>query len=455
MIINNDYIKTGFSKTIISPQNKYELSGYGYFLDRLANGILDNIYTKALFFEFKGVQVLFIANDIIGISGNLTDEICRKISEITKIPDKNIFLSCTHTHSAPATIELTGCGVVNKTYLKYFKQKVINNSTIAVRNIFNTKVKFKKILINSFAYNRSKDNLKYIKSNMFFMSLITKIRKVLLIQYSAHPTILSNKSGNVSKDYVCVFDKLIRNIKFNEYLFFNGACGDIIPFISKKESLTKSTSDSQVSIQRFKKEVNSLNKQILINYNKTKWQKHELSKIILRRKNIKIFYDVPNFIKDKIKIRRYFEESFYDKIDLKKGLIGNIKENNSVGLISKSKRVKGIQRFILNKLGKLQINIKLNKLKKFCRFEIVLINIGNIKILTFPLELPLAFEKSLRQIYPNLLIFCYTNNLLGYIYTKDTNECYVKRRGPLIYNLFPFKDNSFNKILKETLKLLK
>ena len=88
----------------ISPSSSQFLYGYP-FVERYSTGIHDPLLSSALYLSDGETQVLFSANDIIFVGKGSTARARKRIGEATGIPEENILLSGTHTHSGPKTVD--------------------------------------------------------------------------------------------------------------------------------------------------------------------------------------------------------------------------------------------------------------------------------------------------------------------------------------------------------------
>lgn len=120
----------GAAVTDISPTNSQFLYGYPH-VERYSTGIHDPILAQALYLADGKQQVMFIANDIIFVSKQSTGRIRQRINEATGIPQANIMVTATHTHSGPITVDhlITEADpIVPKTdqaYLKHFEDQIV------------------------------------------------------------------------------------------------------------------------------------------------------------------------------------------------------------------------------------------------------------------------------------------------------------------------------------------
>lgn len=95
-------LRAGISHRDITPdltQKRYDLAGT--YTPRVAEVIHDPLYAKFLYLNNQCVELLFVVCDLTFIEGAIADEARQKIHETTHIPYDTIFISATHTHSAP------------------------------------------------------------------------------------------------------------------------------------------------------------------------------------------------------------------------------------------------------------------------------------------------------------------------------------------------------------------
>ena len=90
-------LKCGASEVKITPDLGMGIPGY--FDDRRADGILDDLYAKALAVESDGECAIVIVCDTINLDRQDVLRMRKKISEKTGICPDRISISATHTHT--------------------------------------------------------------------------------------------------------------------------------------------------------------------------------------------------------------------------------------------------------------------------------------------------------------------------------------------------------------------
>lgn len=91
----------GAAQLNITPPLPFYLAGTG--LPRLAREVHDPLFVSALYVEEEGHQLLFISCDLLNVKDEFAKAVRHEIEKQTGIPYGHIFLSATHTHSGPKT----------------------------------------------------------------------------------------------------------------------------------------------------------------------------------------------------------------------------------------------------------------------------------------------------------------------------------------------------------------
>lgn len=98
-----DSLQAGAAVVEITPKTRQFLFGYPH-VERYSTGVHDPLMSSALYLSAGPSGVIFIANDVIFIPKELSARARKRISNATRIPEENILVSATHTHSGPITV---------------------------------------------------------------------------------------------------------------------------------------------------------------------------------------------------------------------------------------------------------------------------------------------------------------------------------------------------------------
>lgn len=120
-------LKVGYAEFTVNPPLGIGIAGY--YVPRFAKGILDDITVSALVISHDDKKIALISADNLGIERDLVNKYCANIEKTTGIPKENVFISATHSHTAPliaptnffeADIELI------KQYEKQFEKAIVD-----------------------------------------------------------------------------------------------------------------------------------------------------------------------------------------------------------------------------------------------------------------------------------------------------------------------------------------
>ncbi len=95
----NGDLRSGAAQVKITPPNGIPLAGY--YHERGADGVLDDLYAKALVLEQDGVRVAFVALDLISTTRSLVERARAEIEKTTGLKGESIMISATHAHTGP------------------------------------------------------------------------------------------------------------------------------------------------------------------------------------------------------------------------------------------------------------------------------------------------------------------------------------------------------------------
>ena len=94
-------IKVGVGETIITPPVGTPMAGYRR--KGVSTGVHDDLFARSLVVEGEdGTGIVLMTLDLVNLNVRYMEEIKGVISHETGIPEANIIISCTHTHSGPS-----------------------------------------------------------------------------------------------------------------------------------------------------------------------------------------------------------------------------------------------------------------------------------------------------------------------------------------------------------------
>ncbi|MBW7892716.1 MAG: neutral/alkaline non-lysosomal ceramidase N-terminal domain-containing protein [Chitinophagaceae bacterium] len=110
--VSADDLRIGAAAVKVTPPLGVPLAGYYY--ERGADGVHDDLYAKAMVVEKDRIKVAIVECDFVSISKFIADKIRDIVSKSTGIAPSNVMISATHSHtgpvipSGPSSVEIEG-----------------------------------------------------------------------------------------------------------------------------------------------------------------------------------------------------------------------------------------------------------------------------------------------------------------------------------------------------------
>ena len=241
-------MKVGFAVADITPETGIYLTGYGH-PERLATGVHSQLKATVMLLQDREKTVAVIGFDWCYMDAPVVGEIKRGISGASGIPETNLLLCCSHTHSAPHTASNRSLGHVSvDPECKGFAYVMKNIPVIAravcraLASARGAEAGFAAGKTRTGVSRRGKDDTGRVAAfigdpdliyddNMtavLFRDRETHEDIGILVHCSAHNTCMGI-DRNISSDWCGVMRDRIKQRYQVPVLFLNGACGDVGP----------------------------------------------------------------------------------------------------------------------------------------------------------------------------------------------------------------------------------
>ena len=125
-------LKAGFGRVNITPMMGISIAGY--YIPRNADGILDELEINVLALADDSTRVLLINLDSLGIRAELSCAFRAHVAEVTGVPADAIFISATHTHTAPHLVDGSESEKVQE-YLRFVFHKIADAARFALEDL--------------------------------------------------------------------------------------------------------------------------------------------------------------------------------------------------------------------------------------------------------------------------------------------------------------------------------
>jgi len=147
----------GFAKNDITPRLGVELCGFGPFINRHGLAVRDRLWARAMAVRQGDVTLVVISNDLVGVTPEITTRVRQFVREEVGLPDAAIMVHCTHTHSGPATIRVTGWGAVDMPYCETLPRRIARAAVDAVKNLREATIRYAVAPCEGISLNREYD----------------------------------------------------------------------------------------------------------------------------------------------------------------------------------------------------------------------------------------------------------------------------------------------------------
>ncbi|MCS7187181.1 MAG: neutral/alkaline non-lysosomal ceramidase N-terminal domain-containing protein [Armatimonadota bacterium] len=231
----------GAAKHDITPDVKARaipLGGYGERMGKPATGVHDNIFARAIVISDGKQKVAIVSTDLLFISEPLRQAVLQKIAE-TGIGDDSLFLTATHSHSAPEAMAMNKRNIFQNPRIGIFDQWLFDFTVDGIataiiqanRNLRPAKIGWASKPVKDLHRNRRGDEV--TDDELFVLRVDSLDGKPIaaIVNYAAHPTILSARCMEISGDWCGWLEREMEKALGDNavVLFLNGAQGDQSP----------------------------------------------------------------------------------------------------------------------------------------------------------------------------------------------------------------------------------
>lgn len=241
-------LQVGFGRTNITPGFSVALQG-GDYTKRMSQGVLDNLYATCIAIRSGDETVLLYTIDVKLMTGGFVEPMKMAISMKTGIPQNNIFLSATHTHSGPA-VRYSWDG--SSRYLAEFNDNVVGAAELALKDLAPASMSAGGVMTEGLAYVRHyvlldgtiggpnfgndnaprKEHVRDADAELQMVRFSREDKKdILMLGFGAHCTMNGQETDlMLSADYPAPTREHIENTDSDLLVaFFQGASGDQVP----------------------------------------------------------------------------------------------------------------------------------------------------------------------------------------------------------------------------------
>ncbi len=238
-------MQAGFSKVDITPRVGVDLCGFGPYLNRQSIAVRDRLWARAAAFEAGGQTVVLVGCDLVGVNLDLTHDVRLRVHQSTGLAPENVMVHCTHTHSGPVSIRLTGWGERDEPYMRLLPRRLAEAARQAIENLAPATLHYNEVPCVGIGYNRERDDRPSLREALNddyrcgkpeFTDTTCRVVRAerdgrlvgFMVYYSCHPVVCCAPSRHIHGDYAGVAMGLLEQQHPGAVgLFLQGASGDI------------------------------------------------------------------------------------------------------------------------------------------------------------------------------------------------------------------------------------
>ena len=236
-------LRVGYALVDVTPPLGVNIAGY--FKERIADGVLDDLEVVAIALEAAGTTVLMMTVDHCGLGKEYLDEWRANVEKATGVPAEHIFIHATHTHQGPITSK-DCANPLNHQYAEYLAKRVVDVARGALADLKPARMGIGVGEAKNVAFVRRfrmKDGTAKTNPGVNNPDILAPIgdvdervnvlrfdredaETVVLVNFGNHPDVVGG--NKLSADWPGMTRRFVSKcIDNTKCIFFNGAQGDV------------------------------------------------------------------------------------------------------------------------------------------------------------------------------------------------------------------------------------
>ncbi len=235
-------LRVGYARVNVNPPLGIPIAGY--FKERFADGILDDLEVVAMAIASGEKTVLLMTIDHCGIGKEYLTPWREEIAEKTGIDAKAIFIHATHTHQGPI-LDKNNPHPLIRDYEKYLGKRVVDAAVAALADLKPAKMGIGVGEAKNVAFVRRfrmKDGTAKTNPGVNNPDIVAPIgdvdervnvlrfdredaQGIVLVNFGNHPDVVGG--NKISGDWPAMTRRFVEHCLGTACIFFNGAQGDV------------------------------------------------------------------------------------------------------------------------------------------------------------------------------------------------------------------------------------
>ena len=237
-------LQAGFGRAVITPPMGTEISGY--FVTRIADGVLDDLEINAIALRAGGDTVVMMSYDLCSVVTATADLIRTQVSEALGIPRAAVVVAADHTHTGPFSTPGKEEGGLQRQYYRFLLEQSLAAAKAAVADLKPARMGWKVGLAPNIAFVRRfrmKDGGVRTNPGVGNPDIVAPIgdvdervgvlrftregaEDIVLVNFGNHPDTVGG--CKISADWPGFLRRTLeKTLDDTKCVFFNGAEGDV------------------------------------------------------------------------------------------------------------------------------------------------------------------------------------------------------------------------------------
>ncbi len=432
----------GVARTNINPMPGVELTGWGYYINRVWREVHDDLHATAIVCDDGSRSVVLLTLDLMVIDEDFTKQTREEISSATGIAEESILLTCSHSHNAPAAGGLLGVGECDPNYEAFASRQAALAAILAWKQREPAILQLGESDWPGVTYNRTRPHGPIDDTRTFaFLKRLDGSTLAIVVNFAGHPTLETERRPYaVSRDLPgLVCDQLEHTHPGSRALYVQGACGDVNfcrPLPKPISSLSALPELLEVALEERDLVGSAME---IVSLPTRPWTLGEIEA-------------------DRSEARRRLQDN---DIAGWKETLGRVMTNRPDDMVRRHggdehEAVQAMCRFHLEWTDRILND--LDSRPETLKTEVQAIRVGNLYCVANAAELFSSFALDLRSRanLPFLMIACYANGRIGYLPdAHDINaQSYAAIQSPKYCNQFPFTEQSGPTMVEAMLRVI-
>jgi len=230
-------MRAGYGKYELTPPMGVELAGFGYYLERRAQTVIDPLFARAVMLETDDQKSLIISCEVLGLSREVCADVFEHAGKYGVAPE-NVIIVSVHTHTGPTIIYHEGTGAVDPDYVATVAGRIAKAIDQAQEDLDEV-VSLSHMsapLPGDYIYNRADPDNGPVDRTVRGFTVARQSKQPIAMVSAACHGVFRQRIPHISADFAGGINRIMEESGALP-IYLNGLCGDIDPWNPTPERL--------------------------------------------------------------------------------------------------------------------------------------------------------------------------------------------------------------------------